>query len=103
MKLKFPKLIVWGLLAFTVSAPGATYEVARLNPQASDSGDGSSGRPWKTIAKAAATAVPGDTVLIRAGIYREQVTIKTNGTPQAPIKERYPEGPVPGVILGAEP
>ena len=79
------KHVPWLALALAFSAPAATYEVAQLNPRASDDGDGTSERPWKTIAKAAAQARPGDTVVIRDGIYREQVVIRQNGTAQAPI------------------
>jgi parallel beta-helix repeat protein len=35
--------------------------------------------PWKTIQKAANTMVAGDTVYIRAGAYKEQVTPKNSG------------------------
>jgi len=72
-------------LAATISLPAATYEVAQRNPLASDTGNGTADRPWKTIARAAAKAGPGDTVTIHDGDYREQVTLKTSGTPQAPI------------------
>ena len=39
----------WLVLAFTIPVPAATYEVAQLNPQANDNGDGTRERPWKTI------------------------------------------------------
>ena len=79
------KYTAWLAFAFTVPVPAATYEVAQLNPQASDNGDGTPERPWKTITKAAGKAGPGDTVVVRDGIYREQVVVKQNGTAQAPI------------------
>ncbi len=75
----------WMLPVFTLSVPAATYEVAQHNPQASDDSDGTADHPWKTLAKAAEKAGPSDTVIVREGIYREQVVVKTSGTPQAPI------------------
>ena len=45
-----------------------------------DSGDGSSGRPWKTLAKANSQVQPGDEVLIRSGTYRESLTFKVRNT-----------------------
>jgi hypothetical protein len=77
--------LVWLVLAFAMSVPAATYEVAQRNPQANDNGDGSRERPWKTIAKATQKAGPGDQVVIREGVYREEVVVKNSGTERAPI------------------
>jgi hypothetical protein len=74
------------VLVSSGSASAATYEVAQRHPQADDAGDGTRERPWKTITRAAEKAGPGDTVVIRDGIYREHVIIKTSGTEQAPIQ-----------------
>jgi len=41
--------------------------------------------PFATIQRAADMALPGDTVIIRAGTYREQVTLPRSGTPGNPI------------------
>jgi hypothetical protein len=76
---------VWMALAVASPVSAATYEVAQHNPQANDDNDGSRERPWKTITRAAAKVAPGDTVVIREGVYREQVVVKTNGTEEAPI------------------
>ena len=38
-----------------------------------DTADGSAGRPFRTINRAAELARPGDTVLVHAGEYREWV------------------------------
>jgi pectin methylesterase-like acyl-CoA thioesterase len=43
------------------------------------SGDGSFTSPFKAIQEAADLAVSGDTVMLRAGNYREQVIIKSDG------------------------
>ncbi len=87
----------WLALVLSVSVQGATYEVAQRNPQASDDGDGTRERPWKTISRAAARVGPGDTVVIRDGTYREQIVCKTSGTEQAPI--RFEAAPGAQVVL----
>src|SRR5689334_21722924 len=86
-------------LAWLAAAPlqAANYEVAQRHPQASDDGPGTRERPWKTLSKAAASARPGDTVLIRDGVYRERVLINASGTAQAPI--RFEAAPGEQVVL----
>lgn len=79
------KLFRWTLLIWGLSVSAATYEVAQRNPRASDEGDGSGQSPWKTITRAPRTAAPGDTVIIRDGIYRESVVAKISGTAESPI------------------
>jgi len=44
-----------------------------------DNNTGNKEFPWKTIQKAADTAVAGDTVIVNSGIYRESITIKDSG------------------------
>ncbi|MEI7732944.1 MAG: hypothetical protein WCO56_25455 [Verrucomicrobiota bacterium] len=41
--------------------------------------------PWQTINRAASNLVAGDTCLIRAGTYRETVTVRASGTSNAPL------------------
>jgi hypothetical protein len=65
---------------------GGTYVVDQRMPAAADSNPGSEQAPWKTIARAAATAQAGDTVLIRTGVYREAVVLKRSGTADQPIR-----------------
>jgi hypothetical protein len=89
------------MLASGVSVSAATYEVAQRNPQASDDGDGTRDRPWRTITRAAEKAGPGDRVVVRDGIYREHVIAKASGTAEAPIQlEAAPGAYV--VLTGAE-
>ena len=71
------------LAAFTLHA--AEYCVWPTAPGASDDGPGTAHKPWKTIAKAAASVQAGDTVLIHAGTYPEMVTINAAGTAARPI------------------
>ena len=55
----------------------STYYVAT---NGSDGAEGSLGSPFKTINHAAQLARPGDTVVVRAGTYRETVTPARSGT-----------------------
>jgi hypothetical protein len=50
-----------------------------VSPSGSNTSPGTLSLPWKTITKAADTLVAGDTVYIRAGIYKEQVVPKNSG------------------------
>lgn len=95
---RFTRWLTGGLVGL-LGVPGsaAIYEVAQQHPQASDEGPGSRQRPWKTVGKAAASVSAGDTVLIRGGVYREQVVIKADGTADSPI--RFESGPGEYVVL----
>jgi parallel beta-helix repeat protein len=64
-----------------------TYYVDnKAGDNGSDSNTGTSlSTPFLTIQRAAQAALPGDTVDIRAGTYRETVTPKNSGTAAAPI------------------
>ncbi|HBC72920.1 MAG: pectate lyase-like protein [Candidatus Amesbacteria bacterium GW2011_GWB1_47_19] len=48
-------------------------------PGGNDNNPGTLALPWKTLAKAANALTPGQTVYIRAGIYRERLTPKNSG------------------------
>ena len=65
-----------------------TWVVNQGHPNASDQGAGTEARPFKTISRAAELAGPGDTVLVRSGIYRERVTPARGGEPDRPIVYR---------------
>ena len=67
-----------------------------------DHAPGTAQQPLRTIAKAAALALPGDTVCVHAGIYREWVNPKNSGTQDHRIVyESAGDGEV--IITGAEP
>lgn len=51
----------------------------------SDTGQGTSAQPYCTVNAAAAKALPGQTVNIASGQYRESVVVTRSGTAQAPI------------------
>jgi parallel beta-helix repeat protein len=63
----------------------ATYCVDGNNPQARDTNAGTEAQPWKTISKATDLLQPGDTLLVKAGTYRESVILTKSGTAAQPI------------------
>ena len=84
--------LMFAIFALTLSGlcplRAAEYHVAATQPAASDDNPGTVAKPWKTFAKAAATAQAGDTVLIHAGTYAESTAVKNAGTPEKPITFR---------------
>ena len=77
-------------LMLPAAASAATYEVSLVGR---DSGNGSPSSPWRTIKKGMESLRPGDTLLLRGGVYTEEVTgmSLSKGTPSAPITVRaYP-------------
>ncbi|QTE68857.1 right-handed parallel beta-helix repeat-containing protein [Clostridiales bacterium] len=70
--------------------------VSNTDPNASDENDGSEGKPFRTISRAAAEASPGTRVRIHAGIYRECVQPVYGGTdPEHMVSyEAYGDGDV---------
>jgi hypothetical protein len=72
---------------------GRTYVVNNRARNADDDNPGTQALPLKTIQAAADRAQPGDTVLVRAGIYREEVVPPRGGTsPDKPIIYRAADG-----------
>ena len=65
------------ILFSTGYASGATYNVATTG---NDSNAGTAGAPWRTMQKAANTAVAGDTVLVGGGTYNATVTFPHSGS-----------------------
>lgn len=76
----------------------ATYYVAKTGK---DANAGTLAAPFGTIQKAATIAVAGDTVVVRAGTYRETVEPKNSGATGAPITYKtFPKEKV--VVSGTE-
>ncbi|MDQ2687750.1 MAG: DUF1565 domain-containing protein, partial [Armatimonadota bacterium] len=73
------------LVLFTVLAATAHAATYVVSPTGSDANPGSSVKPFQTIDKAAQTAQAGDTVIVKAGTYREAVHLRHSGTAEAPI------------------
>ncbi len=77
MNLNFCLIVPFAALLLCFPARAATYYVAtngiNTNP-------GTLALPWRTIQKAASTLGPGDTALVRGGIYSERVTVNVSGS-----------------------
>ncbi len=67
------------LLLATCFSIASLARVIYVDQSAAVLGDGSFTSPFKTIQEATDLAVAGDTVMIRAGTYREQVIVKSDG------------------------
>ena len=74
-------LVLFSLCFFTL-LNATTYYVA---PWGNDDSLGTFDAPWQTIGKAANTMVAGDSVFIRAGIYKESINPVNSGNPGAMI------------------
>ncbi|MEK7752925.1 MAG: hypothetical protein AAB654_13470 [Acidobacteriota bacterium] len=91
-------LLAWSLAGWAQAAPGATYFVS---PDGSDENPGSEEQPFATVQRCADQAEPGDTCLIRGGVYPETVRPARSGTAAARITFRAAEGEI-AVITGAD-
>lgn len=70
--------ILWLMLVYP-SGAATNYYVDANNPSARDSNPGTETLPFKTIGKATSKVTAGDTVFIKAGIYREMVFLTHSG------------------------
>lgn len=59
---------------------GRVYWVAQQQGGANDANPGTRDQPWRTMTRAAQALQPGDSVIVRAGTYREQVMPARGGT-----------------------
>lgn len=75
-------LATLGVWAVGAPAGAAVYYVS---PMGDDTNSGASSAPWRTLQKAGATMVAGDTVLIADGEYPGGVVQSRSGTATAPI------------------
>ncbi len=82
-------------------ALGAVYVVDGQAPNASDTNPGTPDAPLKTINRAAEIVQPGDTVIVKAGVYREHVRLTRSGKPGAPVTF-VADPPHSVVITGAD-
>ena len=78
-------LWLWGMLCCATPTFAADLWV---DAHAVTQGDGSRTQPFKTIQAAATTAMPGDTVRVLPGVYRERVMPTRGGLPGQPIVYR---------------
>src|SRR5512146_273327 len=76
-------LIVLASLFMSASVKAADYHVA---VNGTDAASGAAAQPFRTIQHAIdAAGQPGDTVTIHPGIYREELKVLAQGTPERPI------------------
>jgi hypothetical protein len=69
----------------------STGSVFYVAPNGSNTNSGTLAQPWQTIQKALNTLQPGQKAYVRAGTYREALTMGRAGTAAAPITiEAYP-------------
>ncbi len=69
-------------IACLIASPAFAAEL-HVSPSGTAAGDGSRQNPFATISAAAAKAMPGDTVTVHAGIYREWVNPPRGGESDA--------------------
>lgn len=62
-----------------ISTPIPASGIFYVAKNGNDNNPGTEVEPWLTIKKAANTLVAGETVYVRAGTYKEQVTVKNSG------------------------
>ena len=88
-------------LTLTTGTQAATLVVDQKARTASDINPGTRAAPLKTISAAALRVKPGDTVLVRPGVYREAVHLTVSGSLGKPITFRS-ETPQAAIIDGAD-
>ena len=87
-------LVAWLAVADPAApAPPSCTRVAD-SVSGSDQNDGSSGAPWRTAQKLVDNLAPGETGCLRAGRYREDVTVSHSGTAEQRITIRSQPGQV---------
>lgn len=74
------KKVVLALSLLTACAAAGVAREYHVSPSGSDANEGSMALPFKTINHAAQKALPGDTVTVHAGVYREWVNPLNGGT-----------------------
>jgi hypothetical protein len=71
--------------------PRALASAHFVSPSGSDSAPGTYAKPWRTIQKGLDALRPGETAVVRAGVYAESLVMRRAGTASAPITLRaYP-------------
>lgn len=74
--------VIWiGMLCLAIvgSSPGFARDYV-VSIHGDDTHEGTAERPFRTIQRAAEAAQPGDTITVRAGVYRERVNPPRGGT-----------------------
>jgi hypothetical protein len=69
----------FGSLAFAACGSDPDSETRYVAPDGDDNGAGDENNPWRTLQHAADSAKPGDTIMIRDGVYAEALAINSSG------------------------
>jgi parallel beta-helix repeat protein len=86
MRFSLRAAVLAGLASLApAAADAATYYVDKNASNCSSTGPGSATQPFCAITTAAGLVAPGDTVIVRAASYTQQVNITRSGTSSAPI------------------
>jgi arylsulfatase A-like enzyme len=73
-------ILYLAIASASVSGAASCSRIADTTSGSDLTGDGSAARPWRTAQKLADNLTPGQTGCLRAGVYREDVTISHSGT-----------------------
>ena len=84
---------IFSLTIFLLGSGAVDARTIHVDAQAAN-GNGTASAPFRSITRAASHASPGDVVLVRAGVYHEQVKISTSGRSGAPLVVRADRGAV---------
>lgn len=84
--------VALAVTVFCAQAHAGVLHVDQKDAGADDANPGTADRPFRSISAAAARAAPGDTVAVRAGVYREAVTLRRSGEQGRPITIRGTTG-----------
>ena len=96
------RICPWVAMTLCTGVWARTWYVDQGHPNASETADGLSTQPMRTISRAAAQAGPGDVVMIANGVYREHVSPATGGSgPDSMITYRAVPGHHP-LIKGSD-
>jgi hypothetical protein len=66
-------------ITLTLYTSTPSFQGYYVSPSGNDLSSGSIDNPWKTIQRALNSSHPGDTVLVRGGIYNERISFPTSG------------------------
>lgn len=100
--IRLPILLLCLCVLGAGEAPGRTLIVDGNHPTAADTNEGTEGAPFKSISAAATRVKPGDTVIVRPGIYRERVAPARGGVEGRPVTFRA-DPPGKAVVRGSDP
>ncbi|HAM71448.1 MAG TPA: hypothetical protein DCM86_07385 [Verrucomicrobiales bacterium] len=82
------------VVAFLTATGGLAGNVYHVDGSFTGAQAGTAAQPWKTIQRAIqAGAVPGDTLIIRSGVYREGIFIPTSPLFKSPNPDLRNDGP----------